>query len=239
MKWTAAEEMENEILVSSLMGENIIKMLEKLEFKINLTKANENILESLNTHPDMLLHVLPDGSIVVDRDNVSYYRSLWPDKNVVESEKKLTGKYPGDIALNGAVFKNYFIHNLKYTDRKILDYYEKNGYTLIDVKQGYTKCNLVCGNNCLITSDTDIYRKMKDRADILLIDHKQIILKGFDYGFIGGASGLLNNRLYFTGNLENHSSYNKIMDFLSICGEEVGFLSTDEIEDFGSILIIP
>lgn len=225
-----------EILINYNTNREIEKSLENLNFKIYKTTPNKNLLEPLEAHPDLLLHNLPNGDLVVDRDNYEYYKNLFDDYNIIKSSSSLDCKYPKDISLNASVFKNLFIHNLKYTDEKLLDYYSKNGYKLINVRQGYTKCNISIGKNVLITSDRDIYEKVRKFEKILLIDHKQIILTGFNYGFIGGASGLIDDTLYFTGSLEKHSSYNKIIEFLEENNEKYDFLSKSDIIDYGSIL---
>lgn len=230
--------MKKEVIVSSEIDSEIIKNIENLGVKVYKTKNNKNLLSPLQAHPDMLIHILPNGNIVADRDNYDYYKKLWPDRIVFKSEKSLNAKYPQDISLNGVAFKNYFIHNLEHTDKTLYEYYKNKGYDLINVKQGYTKCNITLGKNVLITSDSDIYNKLNNKVKILLIDHKQIILKGFNYGFIGGASGYFNDKIYFTGNLKKHSSFNKIIKFLNENNEEYDFLSKKEIEDFGSILKI-
>ena len=226
------------LIINNETDNNIIRNLEKLNIDIIKTVNNDNLLYPLRAHPDMLIHVLPNGNIIADRDNFLYYENKLKNFKVIKSEKSLSSEYPNDIVLNGVCFKNLFIHNLKYTDKNLLDYYRENGYELIDVKQGYTKCNIAVGKNVLITSDMDIYEKVKSHANILLIDHKQIKLEGFNYGFIGGASGLINDTLYFTGSLKSHSSYNKIIDFLNENNEKYSFLSNNDIIDYGSIIFL-
>lgn len=226
------------ILINKDTRKDIIENLKKYKIDIIKTKSNKNILIPLQNHPDILVHNLPNGDLVVDYDNIEYYEENFKGFKIIKSEKRLSEKYPADIYLNGVCFKNLFIHNLKYTDKNILEYYSKNNYKLIDVKQGYTKCNVAVGKNVLITSDVDIYNKVKDYANILLIDHKQIELPGFNYGFIGGASGLIKNKLLFTGNLKKHSSYKDIVEFLDFYNEDYEFLSEEDIIDYGSILYL-
>lgn len=229
----------NFALISCDTPQEIIGNLENEGFNIIKTAENENILKPLCAHADILVHRLPDDTIVVDRDNFGYYENLLAGFNLLKSENSLDAAYPLDISLNGVCFKNYFIHNLKYTDANLLDFYSKNGYKLIDVRQGYTKCNIAVGNDCLITSDVDIYEKMKDEGEeILLIHHKEIVLPGFNYGFIGGTSGLFEDTLYFTGDIKKHSSGEEIVDFLDRNGQKFKILSEDRLLDIGSIFFL-
>lgn len=224
------------ILVDYYTNEDIKSELSKYD-KVVLTKPNKNILEGINSHPDLLVRKLDEETLAVDAQNLNYYSEIFKNKNLVPIQN-IQSPYPGHIKLNFAVYKNLFIHNLKFTDKLVLNYFKEKGYEFIDVKQGYTKCNLVIGKNCLITSDVGIYKKLKDKAKILLIEHKQIMLKNFEYGFIGGATGLVKNTLLFTGNLDNHSSKEKILKFLNANDEKFEFITQRDIIDIGTILEI-
>lgn len=202
------------------------------------TKANTRVLRGLDTHPDILVHPLPSGNLVVDRDNYDYYKEIFPNKKIIPSHSSLTEKYPGDIHLNAFAFKNIFIHNLKHTDQVILDYYKRAGYDLVNIKQGYTKCSCLVTEDFVITSDGGIYESLRDFIPIYKIDHGQIKLQNFNYGFIGGASGVLGKKIFFTGNFSHHSSYEEILKIINKYDYEIEILSKDPIEDYGTIFFI-
>ena len=46
---------------------------------------------------------------------------------------RLGDRYPADVPYNAACTGKYFIHNLKYTDEKLLDYARSLDLTLIDI----------------------------------------------------------------------------------------------------------
>ena len=216
------------------------KAAEKLKKygKVVRTKSNKNILKGLDSHTDILLHPLPNGDIVVDRDNLEYYKNIFPDKNIIPSASILSKKYPKDILLNAFSFKNYLIHNLKFTDKVLLDYYKNSGYELINIKQGYAKCSCLVTDDFIITSDGGIYESLKDFIPIYKINHGEIKLQNFNYGFIGGASGVLDKKVFFTGDFSYHSSYEEILKIIKKYDYEIEILSKDPIEDFGSIYFI-
>ena len=178
------------------------------------TRANKNLLKGLDTHTDILVHPLPNGDLVVDRDNLKYYKKILPDKNLIPSHSSLSKEYPKDIPLNVFSFKNYFIHNLKFTDQVILDYYKNSGYEMINIKQGYAKCSCLVTEDFIITSDGGIYESLKDFIPIYKINHGEIKLKNFNYGFIGGASGVLGKKIFFTGDFSHHSSHEEILKII-------------------------
>lgn len=202
------------------------------------TKANTRVLRGLDTHPDILVHPLPSGNLVVDRDNYDYYKEIFPNKKIIPSHSSLTEKYPGDIHLNAFAFKNIFIHNLKHTDQVILDYYKRAGYDLVNIKQGYTKCSCLVTEDFVITSDGGIYESLRDFIPIYKIDHGQIKLQNFNYGFIGGATGVLGKKIFFTGDFSHHSSYEEILKIINKYDYEIEILSKDPIEDYGTIFFI-
>ena len=202
------------------------------------TRANKNLLRGLDTHTDILVHPLPKGELVVDRDNLEYYKKIFPDKKILPSHSKLSKKYPKDVPLNAFTFKNYFIHNLKFTDQVLLDYYKNSGYEMKNIKQGYGKCSSLVTEDFIITSDDGIYESLRDFIPIYKIKHGEIKLQNFNYGFIGGASGVYGKKIFFTGDFSQHSSYEEILKIIKKYDYEIEILSKDPIEDFGSIYFI-
>ncbi len=225
------------VIVAENFPEDSAEKLKKYG-EVVRTRANKNLLRGLDTHTDILVHPLPSGEIVVDRDNFEYYKNIFPDKKILPSHSILSKKYPKDVPLNAFTFKNYFIHNLKYTDKVLLDYYKNSGYQMIDIKQGYGKCSCLVTNDFIITSDGGIYESLRDFIPIYKIDHKQIKLQNFNYGFIGGAIGVLGKKIFFTGDFSHHSSHEEILKIINKYNYEIEILSKDPIEDFGSIYFI-
>ena len=206
--------------------------------KVVRTRANKKLLRGLDTHTDILVHPLPSGELVVDRDNFEYYKNILPDKKILPSASILSKEYPKDIPLNAFSFKNYFIHNLKFTDKILLDYYKNSGYQMVDIKQGYSKCSCLVTEDFIITSDGGIYESLKDFIPIYKINHGEIKLENFNYGFIGGASGVMGKKIFFTGDFSHHSSHEEILKIINKYDYEIEILSKDPIEDYGSIYFI-
>ena len=90
----------------------------------------------------------------------------------------------------------------------------------------------------VITSDGGIFESLRDLIPIYKIDHGQIKLQNFNYGFIGGASGVLGKKIFFTGDLSHHSSYEEILKIINEYDYEIEILSKDPIEDYGTIFFI-
>lgn len=225
------------VIVAENFPEDSAEKLKKYG-EVVRTRANKNLLKGLDTHTDILVHPLSKGEFVVDRDNFEYYKKFFPDKKVIPSHSSLSKKYPKDVPLNAFTFKNYFIHNLKFTDKVLLDYYKNSAYELINIKQGYTKCSSLVTNDFIITSDGGIYESLRDLIPIYKIKHGEIRLQNFNYGFIGGASGVLGKKIFFTGDFSHHSSHEEILKIIKKYDYEIEILSKDPIEDYGSIFFI-
>lgn len=225
-------------IVDYRMPNNYVNRLEEFEVPIIKTIPLNNGDLFLNGHPDLALHQVSDDTVVVENTLIDYYREKLPDKKLIPSYKKVEKDYPSNIGLNVFRYNDYVFHNIKYMDKNIKDYYLDRNYNFINIKQGYAKCSIASVNDSLITSDRGIYEKAKKHLNCLLIDHKQIKLKGFDYGFIGGASGSIRDSLILTGNINNHSSKKDIECFVQRNNLEIKYLSSEEIEDYGSILSI-
>lgn len=200
-----------------------------------------SVYESVCGHTDLLINILNEKELLVHKDINTSFISLLNnlDIKVKLSLSSLEEGYPGNIILNGINLKNYFIHNLKYTDKNLLK--EVNGKTLIHVKQGYSKCSTaIVTENAIITSDISIAKKLKElKFDVLLLPPGDIDLPGIDYGFIGGCSGLLdNNVMAFFGSLDNYFYGHEVKNFLKHHKVEAIYLSKGRLIDRGSIFAI-
>ena len=177
-------------------------------------------LHPLSYHPDMFCFRL-------EKNNWIFY------------DNPVLCEYPYDVKLNAAMFGDNLICNGKYTDERIIAYAKQTGKNIIDVKQGYAKCSVcIVDENSIITSDESIYKKVtQNNINALLIEKGHIDLNGYNYGFIGGCSGLINkNKLAFTGNITLHPNYNDIKKFCDNREVEVISLSNKKLYDYGSLL---
>ena len=148
--------------------------------------------------------------------------------------------YPSNIGFNGVHLGSFFIHNFKYTAPAVLSEIEVLGLTKIHVKQGYTKCNLVVvSKDAVITSDRGIAKALSSYPiHVLLITPGYVDLPGFSYGFLGGASGLLENEVIFHGDLSAHPDFHKIVSFIIEHHKKPVWFSSFPLTDIGSIITL-
>lgn len=217
-----------------------VKALEAFGYSIMFTAKLNSVHESISGHADV--QICSVGSKYICEPTVyDYYKAYIKPEYLCYGHTSLKSKYPADIAYNVCVIGKYAFHNFKYTDTVILNELNLNGFKLINVNQGYSKCNIcVVSENALITSDEGIYKNaLLNNIDALKINYGNINLHGFKYGFIGGAAGLIEkNILAVNGSLKKHPDYNNIKSFCLNYGVDLVELDTEIAEDIGSIIKI-
>ncbi len=224
------------VIVDQRTYQQTIVSLENLGFNIVFAPKNTAVYDSISGHPDITLCKIADGLMAADPGFRSYYSKKLPGSRIIAGHENAAGAYPGDIRYNAAAVGGVLIHNLKYTDKSILAHFNRT----IQVKQGYTKCSVcIVSDTAIITSDDGIYGAVKKDAniDVLKIQKGYIELTGMDYGFIGGASGLLEKDLLgFNGDIKTHPDWENIVSFCKNHGVRVISLSNMPLMDIGSII---
>ncbi|MFI3228156.1 MAG: hypothetical protein R3Y09_12240 [Clostridia bacterium] len=193
---------------------------------------NKSVEWQLNSHADIQIIHIKDNIFVCEP-------SINVDFDVIYGETMLKKGYPNNISYNGLLIGNHFFHKLDSTDCKILEKLED--INLHNVKQGFSKCStLVLGEKLAITADKGMFKALKDaQIETLLIDEGYVDLQGYDYGFIGGSGFLSDeNTVCFTGRLDHHPSYDKIVEFITMNNIQIDYLTNEKIFDVGSILPI-
>ena len=72
--------------------------------------------------------------------------------------------------------------------------------------------------------------------DVLPITKAQVLIEGYQYGFLGGASGRVGDEIIFNGDLSQHSDYAAIREFIEKRGLRVVFFRDYPLTDIGSII---
>ena len=153
--------------------------------------------------------------------------------------REIGASYPENIRFNAVCLDKYFIHNIKNTSPALIREAQNLQLELINVKQGYTKCNcVVVDGHSIITSDQGIIGTLKKYPDIDVLPICQgfVSLDGFEYGFLGGASGRVGDEIIFNGNLSAHPDYDSIGRFIASRNLQLKFFPEYPLTDVGSIL---
>lgn len=206
---------------------------------VYFTETLRNVYQPVNTHPDIQIFFADKNTVFTTDYLKNYYKDIFTGEICVKGiGQKIGNSYPENVLFNIASFGKYIVCNKKYASEDILNYCKDK--TIISVNQGYTKCNIcIVSDNAVITEDKGIYNELiKYNIDVLLINPGGVKLDNFEYGFIGGASGFINNdTIGFIGRLENHPQFNEIRDFIHKHNKEFVSLGNGGLADFGSILM--
>ncbi|MDD6526776.1 MAG: hypothetical protein PUF31_03045 [Oscillospiraceae bacterium] len=204
------------------------------------TQANCNIDTFISNHADVNFHHLGENRFLADISQ----QALIPifdqiDAHITISEEAVSGKYPFDCRLNFARVGNKLFGKSTICGKELQEHCRTNGIDMINVNQGYGKCSVCVVNHKAIITDDVTIKKAADAAemDCLLICKGDIRLNGHPYGFIGGASTLIDkNKLLFFGNLKQHTNYADIIRFCYAHNCEVVFDERFELIDIGGMI---
>jgi len=231
--------MSNTLLVDERIDKTERHTLELNGYEVILCPINNNLYSAVSAHPDMSIHVVSEKIIVASKN----IYPILSDKlismdyalHLCKNEPSLV--YPNNIGLNAVSLKNYFIHNINHTDEILLEMIENK--KIINIKQGYTKCSIaIVGDNSVITSDKGIEKALrKEGIDVLLLPGGDIELPGLKYGFIGGASGLIEKDIMaFYGDLNYYEYGYEVLEFLKKYKVKPLYLRKGRLYDRGSII---
>lgn len=226
-------------LIDPALSGKAVKSLKLMDIEPLFVPSTALVEKPISGHPDIQIFIHHKIAFVHPDINSDFLKKLNSFYDVRFGVTQLSSLYPGDIAYNIAAAGEYAFHKKNSTDPVIVDYFKNNGISIIEVKQGYSKCStLIVTGRSIITSDVSIHNSAeKNGFDSLLISPGYINLPGYKYGFIGGASGVFNNMILFTGSIDNHPDRDKIYNYIEAKGLTVKLLSDEPAYDAGSILI--
>ena len=191
-----------------------VKEIEKLGHTVISSDTVDTFPIPEQKHADM--QILPINNDIFLINECTVLAEKLPKERLLFCYKKAGNKYPEDILLNFLYLNNTLYGKLSAIDKNLLDYCKENNIRTVNINQGYARCStLVLNKKAVITSDLSIEKALKkDGVEVLLISSGSIVLDGYDYGFIGGASGKIEeNTIAFFGNVTSHPDYKKIENF--------------------------
>ena len=225
------------VAISCEAGE-AIKKLTSLDIECIKIQNDKRLPEPVNSHADLQLLHISENTIFCHKEHLCIGESE-QNFNIISIDKLPGNKYPEDVRLNCTIIYDKIICNKKTVAHEVLDFAERSGLTVINVNQGYSRCSIcVVNENAIITDDKSIFTAAQNFFnDAQLISKNSILLKGYDYGFIGGCCGKIDKDIIaFNGAIESHSDYKKIIDFLDRNAVKCIELYNGRLADIGGIL---
>ena len=234
--------MEYTAIVSSEAAE-FISVLEK-DFDVLTVPPDRLLQKPVRCHADMIVAVAGNYAVLPE----SFAREYeWFTKHLSErcglqiilSNSVRGAEYPRDISLNVLICKNHAFSLKKHTSACLIAVLDGLGCTHVNVRQGYAACSTLSCDGFMITADPSIEKAARSVGiDVLKISEGHIRLDGYGTGFIGGASGVCGNKIYFLGNIMLHPDGEKIREYANAHGYGIVCLSDGELCDLGGIRFV-
>lgn len=232
--------MKKIIIVDCRADISTMQSLQKICNTIIPTQKLDILYDAIASHADIQIHYLGNNHFLCAPQVYDHYKRHLPSEfTLIKGSVQLKEKYPYDIPYNAAAVGNTLICNSRSTAIEILKTYRGSTRNILNVAQGYAKCSTcVIGANAIITADTGIADAAeKHGIDVLRINTGHIELKNMNYGFIGGASGLIDkNVLAFNGELDTHPDGDNIRNFCRSHNVFIMELKIGILTDIGSII---
>ena len=223
------------LLCSENIGSEEKLVLEKF-FRVLTLPPFLALSSAVSSHADMLLCPLGEA-LATHPTYYSENKKLFDENSIkiIKIDEAAGKKYPDDILLNGLFLSEKLYGRTDKLSKTLVSYAKENVFT----RQGYARCS-VCklSERAIITADNSIARTASENGvDTLKISAGNILLEGYDYGFIGGASFTYNDTVFFFGKIELHPDFDKIRDFAAKHSVKLVSLSDKPLHDIGGAVI--
>lgn len=243
------------LLMASNLHEEAYKAVPNHIHIFKLKADSENGPYSpLNNHPDIYAFECRQKSVVAPNllttnfkkeleQVISLRESEGNHVRLFLGEKSVGNRYPTTCGYNAIVFQDFLIGKFDSLDPQVIITAKKSGLEIIDVKQGYSRCNcFAVGKSSLVTSDLGIAKTVRQMTHshkmschILYCPAQEIMLSGFSHGFIGGTTWELEEgRRFFNGDVTRLSIWEALKKILYEAEIEPVYLRDKPLEDVGS-----
>lgn len=215
--------------------------LEKIA-KVIWFETKDICYESISGHPDIFFCQIANTLVVAPNCPQVFIEQLHQHKvNFVFGYTNVGAKFPETVSYNALANSKYLIHNLKYTDKKILELADLHKLEKVNVNQAYTRCtSIALDNNQVISSDEQISKKLRSLGfEMLEIKTQNIKIGTFNYGFIGGCAGTFNNNIVFTARINKLELQNELILFCNKHNYQIIELNSNDLYDGGGLVFIP
>lgn len=235
-------------ITKSLIIDERMRTIEKEGFKENGYRLieiprNDIVYPEISSHVDIFICKVGD-KIIVEPSQYDYIKSKLKYEYLEKGNEDIGANYPFDIKYNVCTIGNKALHNFEYTDSKIKEELQIQGYELINTTQGYTNCSIaVIDDNSAIVTDKGLYKILqKHNIDVLYLEYEPDIKllndKGYSNikGFVGGAISRIDNNIVVFGDLKKIDIDNQIRTFIKERNLNLLEFKGLDVIDYGGIL---
>lgn len=194
---------------------------------------------AISGHPDIFLFQSPE-SLICAPNLPKNYINLFKENGVNFNfgSKPVGSKFPETAFYNCLATEDSLFHKARHTEKQILEHCKDLEF--IDLPQAYSRCSLIALTpKVFITSDKGIEKALKKHdLQTRYFPPEEIILPEMPHGFIGGALGLYNEKLFVLGNPDFHSWGSEFKNLIKQEGLELISLYDGPFFDGGGIFFL-
>ena len=212
--------------------------LPKNDFEFTLLAPDKLIAKQVQHHADMILAIF-DNKIFCHKsyfeDNKEIIKNIadFGKLEIVLSDCKRNDIYPFDIAFNALTIGDRLICKKDYICPEL------EQYDIINTKQGYAGCTALYAADTVITADEATIKACRENnIPYFEISGEDILLHGYDTGFIGGACGVCGDTIYIYGDPSTSQSGRELAEFCKDKGLNLSSVYDGPVTDIGGIKFI-
>ncbi len=199
------------------------------------------LYEGIRNHADLQVCKIKDQCFISKEFQKNHsLLSISASNPFITINETLGNAYPKTARLNIVSSETHLICNTKHVAKAVLNFANACNMEIIHVKQAYTRCTTIpLEENAYITDDPGIAKALRNqRFDVLLVTRGRVLLPGHDYGFIGGTAGIIDDTIYFNGDLAYHPDGQAIKNYCHDHNHNTVEIKGQQLMDIGSILYI-
>lgn len=243
--------MKNKIRTQKLIIDERMRQIEKeklkvLGYELLEIKQNKKVYPEISSHVDIFTCKIGEKTII-EPSQYNHIKSQLQDKEKIQQgNEEIESNYPYDIKYNVCTIGKKALHNFAYTDLKIKEELEIQGYELIRTTQGYTNCSIaVIDDNSAIVTDKGLYKVLqKHNIDVLYLEYEPNIKllndEGYSNrkGFIGGAISRVGENIIVFGELSKIDKDEQVKKFIEQRNLNIIEFKELDVIDYGGIVEI-
>ncbi|MGN0519498.1 MAG: DUF6873 family GME fold protein [Candidatus Fimenecus sp.] len=215
--------------------------LDALGLSVLYTAPIAALPKALYAHTDLAVCPLKNRQFFLDNSQTELYSNLQAFGCCTSyGNQKVQSGYPQDVPYNALQLgAKFLLCNKKTVASSILQYAIAENCVILNCRQGYTKCSVApIRENAVMTDDKSIAEiLLKNDFDVLLLEKGDILLHGFQYGFIGGCCTMISkSEMLFLGDMRSHRNADAIQAFLKNYGISPICAGKTPLTDIGSLI---
>ncbi len=208
----SSKELSMLIIIDARIPESAIEKLSKFGEVFQLESFG-TVYPSISGHPDIFMFQMENLVIIAPNAPRSLIDILKQHRiTFLRGKEKLGNEFPETSYYNAVSTPQYLIHKQDYSTSCILRHSANKKF--ISVSQAYTRCNLLSlPDGSFITSDKGIEKTLTaEGLEVHYFDAHDVTLSGQDHGFLPGACGIMDNKVFLLGSLSHYSEGKRLQE---------------------------